>query len=1116
MKLHPRSRQQMLSFLSAFVLAAAAFAEPQPPLEGGFRSPPASARPWVYWYWMSGNIAREGLTADLEAMKQAGIGGAMIFNIGDAISGPVTILSPEWRELMRYAICEAGRLGIEIALNNSATGWSSSGGPWITPELAMQRVTWSETTVSGDGMDQEWLLPSPPTRLGVYRDVAVLAFPTPEAEQVDLSGPAVTASDPGFQKECMVGKNEVVGGWNWDESPAIKTGLLGVAGPMPPWVQFTYGNPVQPRSLHAAFAGTEAPHGVLEQSDDGLNWRQVRPFQPRNRAPVDVVFEAPPARHWRVRFETQKPVKLSALRLGADYRIEEWTGKAMFNAYGLDKPPFTHPGQPAPESCVIPRGRLLDLTDRMDASGRLKWQPPQADCGQGRAKRWTILRFGYTPTGSKICPAARGGDGLECDKLNPAALDVHFQNSLQPFFDDPTMNRIVKYVHVDSYERGAQNWTAALPMEFKNRRGYDLRPWLPALTGRVVGNVQDSERFLWDFRHTITSLMHENYFGHMRELCRKTGKQFTCEPYHQTQFNNVTAGGKADIPMCEAWMGPGIPAPYWMKLGASPAHVYGKQIVGAESFTAPESFGGDWNTDFWDMKELGDAMFCGGVNLMVFHVYAHQPWTKLVPGQTLGGIGTHFERSNTWWGQMPAFTGYISRCQNALQKGRFVADALYFCGENSPNESVAPSGEMLLPRGYDYDVCDADVIHNRLRVQDGKLTLPEGGSYRLLVLPDDAAMTPEMVRRIGELVQAGATVVGPKPSFSPSLENQPAADARVRALAEAIWGDCDGVKVTERAHGSGRIFRGRPLSRILADCVIPPDVETPAEKPLIRHLHRELKEGQLYFLASSSTQPQAMDVTFRVGKGVPQLWDPVTGETRLLPEFRRESGRTVAPLQFDARQSYFVFFGAAGPATKKLPAAKANFPEIKPMMELAGAWELSFDPGRGGPSQVTFQKLEDWSKRPEEGIKYYSGKGTYRKDFDLPQAETRAGERIFLDLGKVKNVAQIRLNGQELGTVWCAPWRVEITSALKSAGNHLEIDVVNLWPNRMIGDEQLPEDCLWNGNHPATLQRWPDWLLKGTPRPSGRHTFSTVKFWRKDSPLLESGLLGPVRVMWAH
>ncbi len=1074
-----------------------------------FLTPPAKARPHTFWYWMNGRISREGITADLEAMQRAGIGGAVIFNIGGhGGSGWVKVLSPEWRELMQHAIREAGRLGIEITLNNSMAGWSSSGGPWIKPELGMQKITWSETEVQG-GTLFDGVLSPPPTNLDYYRDVAVLAFPTPASERTPDPVPILTASDPKFNPaKLVVGKSVSVGGRNWDAPQAATVSeavLAPVAKGQERFIRMEYTERFAPRSLHLAF-GDSGVRGTFQTSSDGTNWRDVQAFTPRTRAPVDLAFAVEPARHWRVVFAEGGSLSLTALHLSARSRIGEWTGKAMFDPFGIDKPSFS--GIVASDTDLIRRDQILDLTDKLDASGRLRWEVPAGD--------WTILRFGHTPTGSQVGPADEGGRGLECDKLNPAALETHFKHSLQPWFDDKELNPLIQYVHVDSYERGAQNWTARFPEEFKQRRRYDLRSFLPVLTGRVVDSVEESERFLWDFRNTVTSLMHENYFGRMQQLCKEAGKRLSCEPYHQTQFNNVSAGGLVDIPMCESWHGEAPAGPYWHKLGASPAHVYGKNIVGCEAFTANTRFGGDWSTDFWDMKPFGDAMFAGGVNRMYFHVYTHQPWMNAAPGQTLAVFGTHFERTNTWWEQMPAFTDYISRCQHLLQQGRFVADVLYSSGENSPNESLGPTGAMALPSGYDYDVCDANVILNRLRVEGGKLVLPEGGSYRLLVLPEDTAMTPAMVSRIGNLVQAGAVVVAPKPTHSPSLTDQPQSDSQVRELAEAIWGNCDGKKATVRSYGQGRLFWGMPISQVLSLCGIQPDVETPTGKPLVRYIHRQLKEGEFYFLASSSLQAQAMDVVFRTAEGTPQLWDPIRGRIRPLPQFRRENGRTILSLQFAPQESYFVVFRKEGQKeAKNLELKTRNFAEVKPVQELSGPWEVQFDPKWGGPEKpVTFEKLEDWTHRPESGIKYYSGTATYRKSFEMPGDVQ--GLTLYLDLGKIKNVAQVRLNGQALGIVWCAPWRVEITSAVKPTDNQLEIDVVNLWPNRMIGDEQLPADCEWGTGDWVLLKRLPDWFVKGEPRTSGRYTFMTHKPWTKDSPLLESGLLGPVTILKAE
>jgi hypothetical protein len=1050
---------------------------------------------------MGGNISREGITADLESMARVGIGGAAIFNIGGhGAQGKVIPLSPEWRELMGHALREAKRLGIEINLNNSMVGWSSSGGPWITPELAMQCLTWSETAVRGP-QSAAIVLPQPPGHLGYYRDVAVLAFPTPEAE-CETNACEVASNMERFERKLLDRFSDVPLGRSWDKNdttPAVAVQMK-VSDKSAPFIQWNYTEAVVQRSMQIT-SRSGSLSGTLKASDDGAVWREVQAFESRNHSPVTCALEAAPAKFWRVEFKPNEELWLTGVRLWSGYRIANYTGKAMFDPYGLDCPKFTNDGQGKKGNmkrgtCFVQPDKMVDLTDKMKADGTLDWKVPVG--------RWTILRFGYAPTGSESEPRVPGVRSLECDKFDPKALEVHFAKSLQPWFDDPELNAAVQYVHVDSYERGAQNWTAALPELFMQRKGYDLRTWLPALTGRVIGSVRESERFLWDFRNVTCGLMHENYFGRMAELCEKDGKRFTCEPYHQTQFNNVTAGGYAHIPMCEAWMGDSIPGPYWMKLGASPGHLYGRRIVGAEAFTAPAKSGGNWSIDFFDMKELGDAMFCGGVNRFMYHVYVQQPWTNVAPGQTLAIYGTHFERTNTWFEKMKAYNAYVTRCQALLQQGLFVGDVLYSCGENNPSENVQQGGALAMPNGYDYDVCDPRAIRERITVKDGQLVLPDGVRYRLLVLPDDPSMTLAMLRRVEALVKDGATIVGrTKPAFSPTLSDTPEQMGTFKRLADALW-------------DSGRVISDKTVAEVLKLKGILPDFEARGAKAHIRYIHRREGGTDTYFVASSGKEAQKVEAVFRTTAGQPVLLDAVTGESRVLPEYRVEDGRTIVPMSFEAKQSFFVVFGKEF-ATKDAKGEK-NFAEGKLVQEVSGPWDVTFDPkwfypvsSQQGQSAVVFEKLEDWSKRTEEAIRYYSGTAVYRKLFDcrLPTAACP----LYLSLGAVKNVADVTLNGWKLGTVWCAPWRVAIPSGvLKEKGNELEIEVVNLWPNRMIGDEQLPEDCDWGGGAWNLLKGYPEWFVNKILRASGRKTFSTVKQWYKDDPLMPSGLLGPVTV----
>jgi len=470
---------------------------------------------------------------------------------------------------------------------------------------------------------------------------------------------------------------------------------------------------------------------------------------------------------------------------------------------------------------------------------------------------------------------------------------------------------------------------------------------------------------------------------------------------------------------------------------------------------------------------------------------------------TIGYCGQQFHRGNTWWPLAYGWTGYLARCQHLLRQGAFVADVLYSCGENSPAKSLEPGGVTSVPPGYDYDVCDPQAILTRLTVKNGRLVLKDGMSYRLLVLPEGDMMTPALLRKIRELVNAGATVMGPKPTRAPGLAGGPRANDEVRKRADELW-------------GSGRVLPTQPLSPVLAKLGAAPDFAPEKPAPLL-YIHRRLGDGrELYFVANHSDGDWEVRCKFRVAGRQPELWDPVTGAIRPLPEFTQEAEQTAVALKFAPRQSFFIVFAISPAKSAKAKSAKItkNFCDLQPAVDLAGSWEVTFDPKWGGPAKpVTFAKLEDWTRRPEPGIRYYSGTALYRKRFDLPPS-IRRGAPLILDLGTIKDMAAVRLNGHDLGVVWCAPWQVEITGAVKPSGNQLEVTVVNTWVNRMIGDEQLPLD--YERNDDGSIVALPEWLLRHTPRPSGRFTFSTLAPFKRGDPLRPAGLLGPVTIQEAR
>jgi hypothetical protein len=1153
-------------------------------LEQNFVNPPASAKPHTWWHWMNGNITKEGITADLEAMAEAGIGGAQIFNAAEGIPrGPVQFNSPEWIDMVKHAALEAKRLGLELCLHNCA-GWSSSGGPWNTPEHSMKIVVTSETQIKGP-VQVTAAPPQPKTNLDFYRDIAVLAFRTPvvDAEKTTI---------PGLNAKIFLDRN----------------------------------------------------------------WQLVRND--------NFTFDS--------NDNAEKYVTL-------------------------------------PEEMLVKQDAVVDLTEKLiPSNGKVTaWDAPNGE--------WTVLRIGYTSNGRKNHPAPTEGTGLECDKLSKEAIKAHWDGHIALILDaigkmdgpdKPGLNNVL----IDSYEVGTQNWTQGFENEFLKRTGYSIIKFLPVLSGRIVDSREITERFLWDFRRVIADLFAESYSEYFGELAHNAGLLYSSEPYGNCPSDDIQYGSYCDIPMGEFWQNSGHSVDIGnSKLPSSIAHVYGKRVVGAEAFTAAPD-GGKWTKDAYAIKAQGDAAYCGGINRMIYHRYAHQPWTNPTryPGMTMGQWGTHFERTLTWWKQAKDWLRYQARCQYLLQEGLFVADVLFYCGEGAPNELP----KITLPKGYDYDGCDTRAL-KMLKVKDGRLVLPSGMNYRLLVLPDDSEVSPEILKTIDRLASEGATIVGKKqPDRAPGLRNYPGCDDEVKKLAGKVW---------------SKIISDKSPSEVLNSLAIKPDF-TADENANLKYIHRNINGVEVYFVASPSRSGDELDCTFRISGKTPEFWHPESGITETVPVYREEDGLTTIPMRFDPSGSVFVVF--RDPATAdhavdvKFAAASekpkvvndlkiikaeygyfadggiekctnvtsfvrselaegnltihasndrfggdpaigvikqlridykkggvkkrvetnegqsialpegaeimdayygvvSNVPEKEPERktvdvtdkmkqlvkdgilettvnnqlndgkdpasmfskevrveyavngtrgwikavenrilllppkpnseiplpaytlevtdggklllqawkpgtfevalasgktnrteianvpepaEIDGAWQLSFPPDMGAPEKVVLDKLVSWTEHSDAGVKYFSGTATYDKQFTW-SGKTGEDVRIILDFGTLKNFAEVELNGKALPLLWKPPYRLDVTDAIKTGENTLQVKITNLWPNRLIGDELLPDDREWNG---IRLKEWPEWLLEGKPSPTGRFTFTTWHHWKKEDKPLPSGLLGPV------
>jgi hypothetical protein len=1092
-----------------------------------FDHPPDAARPHTYWHWMNGNVTKEGVTADLEAMQRAGIGGVVLFNIEGKltesmpvyIDRPVRSLTPPWFAMLHHAAAECKRLGLEMAMMN-CSGWTMSGGPWVPPEKSMMRIAWSEKYLKGPGRLSS-PLPRPPCDFAnyqnlthdrtrevhksvapkrrFYRDVAVVAYRLDPlaARAAALWPPKLTCSNAGENPAKAV---------DGDGDTAVSIDAMG-------FLHFQFGEPVVVRGIE--YVGS--PCELQALAADGTNWRKVVDLPGPRPLGYPQVMPVPETKASQFRLFLRDGGKVTDIKLSGDSLVQDYAPKASFHGFWEDaKTAEDRLGRPTPAWAVasIRSKDVVNLTDRTDANGALDWDAPKGD--------WMIVRLGCAPIGTLNGPCGREYAGLECDKLDSEATELHFNHYAGRVADalKDLIGTGFHAVHVDSWEAGDQNCTPRFVDEFRRRRGYDPVPFLLVHGGgRVVDSPAVADRFLWDVRRTIADLLADNHFGKLNALCHRRGLKFQGEVAGvmvETTIDQLQSKRQCDLVMGEFQMPNWLYGDHWARWdareAATAAHLYGQPIAAAEAFTSFDR----WIGDPYGLKGIGDLAFTMGVNRLVFHTWACNPSSDRFPGMTMGPFGINFSRLNTWWGR-PAKTyiDYLRRCQAMLQHGRFVADILYFYGEGTPN--TLPSKSLIepaLPDGYSYDGCDADTLRDRVAVKDGRLTLRNGMSYRVLVLKDDRRMTPETLAKLKDLVEAGATLIGPKPLESPSLRDYPQCDRQVRALADALWGNVDGKNTIERSLGAGRVVWGPSVGDVLKSLNLGPDVAMLRNErgSSTEWIHRRAGEADIYFVANQQNITEhgsaleiwdqrydafatnelakdaaRLDVAFRVTGKRPELWDAVSGTRRDLPEFRQEGDRTIVPLWLPPSGSCFVVF-RRNVADQAKAASGENFPQLRHVQKITGPWTVAFNPRWGGPAQATFDRLDDWTQRTEPGIKFYSGRATYKRTFDAEPSLCKAGKRVFLDLGKLRSLAEVRLNGKDLGVLWCPPWKVEVTGLLKPQQNTLEIDIINVWANRIIGDAGLPKEkrLTWTSLSDT------NWALKPNHR------------------LIPSGLYGPV------
>ncbi|WP_217604939.1 glycosyl hydrolase [Chitinophaga sp. GbtcB8] len=1052
----------ILFYVWACMLSLPVIAQ-QHDLERDFRQPPASAKPWVFWYWMQASVSKAGITADLEAMKEAGIGGAYLMPIKGAANPPlmqpqVAQLTPEWWGMVRFAMQEADRLGLKIAMHD-CDGFALAGGPWITPELSMQKVVWSETQVEGNRLFNDTLL-TPPAYKGYYKDIQVLAYPVlPGTAPAPV--PVVSTSQAGIDAHFLLDPNNKE---NFRSEAAC-------------WIQYAFDKPFTCRNIHIRTNGPnyQAQRLIVTVSDDGQNFHSIGRLEaPRhgwqdNDFGVTHAITPTTARYFRFVYDStgseagsedldaakwKTTLKVCGITLSGEPRLHQFEGK---NGEIWRISSRTTTAQ-VPDSLCVPLNKIINLTGKLDKQGRLLWQVPPG--------RWTILRIGHTSTGHTNATGG-AGMGLECDKFNPVAIRLQFDKWFGEAFRQvgPALaGRVLKVFHVDSWECGSQNWSPVFREEFRRRRGYDLYTYLPVMAGIPVQNANISERFLHDIRQTISELVVDNFYGTMGKLAREKGCSFSAENVAPTMTSDGMAHYSAvDIPMGEFWLrSPTHDKPNDMLDAISGAHIYGKQIIQSEAFTELRMA---WDEHPAMLKALQDKNYAMGVNRLVYHVFAHNPWTDRAPGMTLDGVGLYFQRDQTWWKPGRAWVSYAQRCQALLQQGRPVVDVAVFTGEEIPRRAILPDRLTALPGIAEdgYDSFNRDALLRLTEVHNGRIELPGGASYAALVLPgphpmspDAKMLSPEVATRLQELVKAGATILTEEHAdHAPGLSGFPASDDTVRRIMQTL---------------KLKTWQEWRLER---------DVVT---QPGVVWTHRQLPDADIYFISNQLDTSRILDVSLRIAGKVPELWDPVTGDIQTAKEWAVEKGRTLLPLQLGPSGSIFIVLRKS--TTQKEQHTGQNWTQPKTLQTLTGGWQAAFGKRAGGPEQsITFSQLQDWSKHTDSTIRYYSGTAAYTKTFDWKAATGR----IWLDVGRVANIAEVTLNGIPCGVAWTAPYRVDITKALRAGSNELKIEVSNTWANRLIGDHNLPE--------------------------AQRFTRTTAPYRLEGSPLLEAGLLGPVTIV---
>ncbi len=1098
------SRRFFIQVFALFLIVHFSCTEkPIKELEQNFNNPPADCKPKTWMHAVSGNMSKEGLTKDLEAIAEVGIGGVLLFNVSHEVpAGNIVYNSPKHHEMLKHAALECERLGLTFGFHN-CDGWSSSGGPWITPENSMKMVVWSEKIVEGGTLETQ--LNQPFTRRDFYKDIAVLAYPSLSSEVVDFEAkPIITSSDKNLDIAKIIDLNP--------ESEAAISGAY-------PWIQFDYGKPQTIRSFFMNVKDRWA-EAELWTSNDGINFIFQKDLYKQKTVHEQLDFfdhfEPVTARYFRIKLN--KVTAIREVSLKSTYTIGKLLARTGINR--IDDYKLTPIGNPGEEMVINP-DEIIDLTNQIDASGKLKTKLPKG--------KYTVLRFGYTSNGLQNSPSSPEGRGLECDKFSRKALKSHYDAFISKAIQNMEGIDAMQYIEIDSYEMAMQNWTDNLDSIFQDKKGYNLTKFLPLFAGRFVESAESSEAVLSDFRQVTCDLTTENYYGYFTELCHEDGLLTYFEPYGDGLINELDVAGKADINMGEFWLQRKV---RMMNAAVSGSRIYGKNIVSAESFTSVPTL--NWKAHPAMVKQKGDSAWTDGINQFMLHRFAHQANTHVAPGMTLGFWGFHFDRTNTWWYNAGAeWFKYMARGSYMLRQGNPVSDLLIFIGEGAPNAPFyRDEFEPNIPLETNFDCINADALINRIQVKNGRLVLPEGIEYKMLVLKHCGKLSLKALQKIHEIALAGIPIVG-------LSEIEPMGYDVGNEVKEQFKHLLSEIK------SQSKVYNHYNWDEIFMENNLVTDLDFVGREDM-GYTHRKTVDSDIYFFYNRDKKAQQFECKFRVDGKIPELWNPINGETKKLGQFIHKNGITTAWINLEAEESVFVVFRESSKGVQSVSpqagnnhsveytlnnenqlvihsrqngnysailnndkAIEISITNLNEPLSISGTWEVEFQKENSYEAIHTFNELTDWKNDANEDIKYYSGTAIYRKSFNFEKSDLSDHKQYFLDLGKVHVIAQVKLNGNDLGFYWMPPFKIDISDALLNGENKLEIYITNQWTNRLIGDERF----LATDGYDKSAQKMPDWYINNEPMPaSQRSTFCTYPFYKKDSQLISAGLLGPVQI----